>query len=212
MKHFLYRLYEGRLLQEVRGGELPRHIGLILDGNRRYARERGYSSILEGHQRGAEKLEEVLGWCEELEIRMVTVWIFSTENVSRSQEEVDGLLELIEKKMCEIAQDPKVHRKRMRIRAIGKMERLPASTVKAIQEAEEATRDYDAFFLNVAVGYGGRQEIADALVNMLREKSGRGLLLDRIIDEISIDEIGKYLYTYELPDPDLIIRTSGRFD
>ena len=209
VKHLLYRLYEGRLLQEVRGGELPGHIGLILDGNRRYARERGYSSILEGHRRGAEKLEEVLSWCEELEIRMVTVWIFSTENVSRSQEEVDGLLELIEKKMYETAKDPKVHRKRMRIRAIGKMELLPAATVKAIQEAEEATRDYDSFFLNVAVGYGGRQEIADAVTNMLREKSARGLPVDRIIDEISMDEIGKYLYTYELPDPDLIIRTSG---
>lgn len=209
IKDLVYRLYEGRLLQDVRVGELPHHIGLILDGNRRYARERGYSSILEGHQRGAEKVEEVLGWCEELEIRMVTVWIFSTENVSRTQEEVDGLLELIEKKMYEIAKDPKVHRKRMRIRAIGKMELLPASTVKAIQEAEDATRDYDAFFLNVAVGYGGRQEIADAVASMLREKWGKGLPTDRIIDEISIDEIGKHLYTYELPDPDLIIRTSG---
>src|SRR5574337_933543 len=116
-KQLLYRLYEGRLLQEVRGGELPRHIGLILDGNRRYARERGYSTLLEGHRRGAEKLEEVLNWCEELAIGMVTVWIFSTENVSRSQEEVDGLLGLIEKKMRDIARDPKVHRKQMRIRA-----------------------------------------------------------------------------------------------
>jgi short-chain Z-isoprenyl diphosphate synthase len=209
LKQLLYRLYEGRLFQEVQGGELPRHIGLILDGNRRYARERGYSNILEGHRRGAEKLEEVLGWCEELEIRMVTVWIFSTENVSRSQEEVDGILELIEKKMREIALDPKVHRKRMRIRAIGKMELLPESTVKAIKEAEEATRDYDAFFLNVAVGYGGRQEIADAVATMLRDKSEKSLPLDRIIEEISVDEIGKYLYAEDLPDPDLIIRTSG---
>ncbi len=209
LKNLLYRLYQSRLLQEVRAGTLPRHIGLILDGNRRYARERGYLNILEGHQRGAEKLEEVLGWCEELEIRMVTVWIFSTENVSRTQQEVDGLLELIEKKMYEIAQDPKVHSKRMRIRAIGNMELLPASTVKAIREAEDATRDYDAFSLNVAVGYGGRQEIADAVAAMLRDKSDRGLTLDRIIDEISVDEIGKYLYTYDLPDPELIIRTSG---
>ena len=208
-KQLLYRLYEGRLFQEVRGGELPRHIGLILDGNRRYAREYGYSTILEGHRMGAEKLEEVLNWCEELEIRMVTVWIFSTENVSRSQEEVDGLLALIEKKMHDIARDPKVHRKRMRIRAIGKMELLPSSTVKAIHEAEEATRDYDAFFLNVAVGYGGRQEIADAIAAMLRDKSAKGVPLEKIIDDISIDEIGKYLYTYDLPDPDLIIRTSG---
>ncbi len=208
-KHLLYRLYEGRLFQEVRGGELPRHIGLILDGNRRYARERGYSTLLEGHRRGAEKLEEVLNWCEELAIRMVTVWIFSTENVSRSQEEVNGLLALIEKKMHDIARDPKVHRKRMRIRAIGKMELLPQSTVKAIQEAEDATRDYDAFCLNVAVGYGGRQEIADAIATMLRDKMARMVPLEQIIDEISIDEIGKYLYTYDLPDPDLIIRTSG---
>jgi short-chain Z-isoprenyl diphosphate synthase len=209
VKHLLYRVYEDRLLREVRGGMLPRHIGLILDGNRRYAKSRGYSNILEGHQRGADKLEEVLGWCEELQIKMVTVWIFSTENVSRSQEEVDGLLELIEKKMYEIARDPKVHRKRMRIRAIGKMELLPPSTVKAIREAEDVTRDYDAFCLNVAVGYGGRQEIADAVVAMLQHKSSRGVALDRIIDEVTVDEIGKYLYTDDLPDPDLIIRTSG---
>lgn len=209
LKHLLYRLYEGRLLKEVEDGELPRHIGLILDGNRRFARERGYSNILEGHKRGAEKLEEVLSWCEELAIKMVTVWIFSTENISRSQEEVEGLLALIEKKMRDIARDPKVHRKRMRIRAIGKMDFLPRSTVQAIHEAEEATRDYDAFFLNVAVGYGGRQEIADAVAALLRDKSARGVPVERIIADISIDEIGKHLYTYDLPDPDLIIRTSG---
>jgi short-chain Z-isoprenyl diphosphate synthase len=97
----------------------------------------------------------------------------------------------------------------MRIRAIGKMELLPPSTVKAIKEAEEATREYDGFFLNVAVGYGGRQEIADAVATMVRDKSEKSIPLDRIIDEISVDEIGKYLYTDDLPDPDLIIRTSG---
>src|SRR3989304_2572626 len=99
LKHLLYRLYEGRLFQEVQGGELPRHIGLILDGNRRYARAHGYSNILEGHRRGADKLEEVLNWCEELEIRMVTVWILSTETVSRSQEGGEGLLGWIGQKM-----------------------------------------------------------------------------------------------------------------
>lgn len=205
----LYYAYERRLAREIRTLDLPQHIGLILDGNRRYARRMKLSSIIEGHERGAQKVEEVLGWCEEFQIRMVTVWILSTENLSRSPDEVEELLELIERKMHETARSPRVHEKRMRIRAIGKWELLPESTRAAFREAEEATHDYDQFFLNIAVGYGGREEIADAFRNLLREKAARGETAEGIADAISVDEIGKYLYTYDLPDPDLIIRTSG---
>lgn len=209
IKGLIYRFYEKRLLREVKGDKMPRHIGLILDGNRRYARERGLGDVLEGHRRGAEKLEEVLEWCEELQIRMVTIWILSTENLHRSPQETEGLLALIERKMREIAKDPRVHQRRMRIRPIGTLELLPESTRQAIREAEAATQGYDAFFLNVAVGYGGRQEIVDAVKSLLRSRLERGESLPQVIEEICVDEISKHLYTYDLPDPDLIIRTSG---
>jgi short-chain Z-isoprenyl diphosphate synthase len=209
LSKILYRLYQRRLLAEIGRGKLPQHIGLILDGNRRYARSIGLRDIIDGHRRGAQKLEEVLNWCEELDIRMVTIWILSTENLQRPPEELDGLLGLIEHKMRDTATDPKIHAKRMRIRAIGKLEILPESLRAAIRQAEEATREYDRFCLNVAVGYGGRQEIVDAVQSLLRERQAQGMDLGRAIAEVTADNVSKYVYTYDLPDPDLIIRTSG---
>jgi undecaprenyl diphosphate synthase len=152
----MYHVYERRLQREIEAEKLPQHVGLILDGNRRYARSIGLMSILEGHRLGAKKLEEVLTWCEELNIRMVSIWILSTENLQRAPEELAGLVQLIENRLRDAAHDPKTHTKRMRIRAIGKLELLPESLRDAIREAEEATKEYDSFFLNVAVGYGGR--------------------------------------------------------
>lgn len=209
LQNLIYRLYTRRLEEEVRRGRLPHHIGLILDGNRRFAREMGFVDVVEGHRRGADKVEEVLNWCEELGIRMVTIWILSTENLSRPPEELNALLALIERKLREAAVDPKIHRKQLRIRAIGRLEMLPPSTREAIRVAEEATRDYENFFLNVAVGYGGRQEIADGVASLMLERAAQGQDLASLAEEVSPDLIGKYLYTYELPDPDLIIRTSG---
>jgi short-chain Z-isoprenyl diphosphate synthase len=209
LRRLLYHLYERRLEQEIQGQKLPQHVGLILDGNRRYARSVGLNDILDGHRLGANKLEEVLNWCEELNIRMVSIWILSTENLQRSPEEVAALVRLIENKLRDAARDPKTHTKRMRIRAIGKLELLPESLRDAIREAEHATEGYDGFFLNVAVGYGGRQEIVDGIQNLLRERLTRGTSLEAAIEDVTADNLGKYLYTYDLPDPDLIIRTSG---
>ena len=209
LRNLLYRLYERRLQREIEAEKLPQHVGLILDGNRRYARSIGLMSILEGHRLGAKKLEEVLTWCEELNIRMVSIWILSTENLQRAPEEVAGLVQLIANRLRYAAHDPKTHTKRMRIRAIGKLELLPESLREAIREAEETTKEYDSFFLNVAVGYGGRQEIVDAVQSLLRDRLQRGAGLDAAIEDVTSDNVGKYLYTYDLPDPDLIIRTSG---
>jgi short-chain Z-isoprenyl diphosphate synthase len=209
LRRLLYHLYERRLQQEIQGQKLPQHVGLILDGNRRYARSVGLNDILDGHRLGANKLEEVLNWCEELNIRMVSIWILSTENLQRSPEEVAALVRLIENKLRDAARDPKTHTKRMRIRAIGKLELLPESLRDAIREAEHATEGYDGFFLNVAVGYGGRQEIVDGIQNLLRERLARGTSLEAAIEDVTADNLGKYLYTYDLPDPELIIRTSG---
>jgi len=207
----LYRLYERRLLWEVRGGAMPRHIGLILDGNRRYARELGLGDPLEGHRRGADRLERVLDWLEELEIRIITIYVLSTENLSRPPEELQGLLSLIETKMRGVVTDRKIHGKGVRVRAVGQLGLLPASVQEAIRAAEEATAGYGNFFLNIAVGYGGRQEIADAVRALLQERLRQGMAPDRAVGEITPEAIGKYLYTYDLPDPDLIIRTSGEF-
>ncbi len=142
---------------------MPRHIGLILDGNRRYARELGLEDPLAGHRIGADKLEEVLDWLEELQIRITTLFALSTENLTRSPTELNGLLDLIEAKMRSVAVDPKIHRKEVRIRAVGRVDLLPASLQDAIAVAEEATRAHERFYLNIAVWYGGRQEITDAV-------------------------------------------------
>ena len=209
IKDLIYRFYSNKLLSEVKSIPPPRHIGLILDGNRRYAIERGLKTITEGHKRGADKLDEVLSWCDELKIRNITVWVFSTENVSRSQKEVKELLEVIEGKIQQLVQDPLTHTRRMKIKAIGKMELLPESTQKVIREAEEATRGYDNLSLTIALGYGGRQEIADALKDLVKNKLINGASLEDIIRNVTPNEIGRHLYTLDLPDPDLIIRTSG---
>ena len=209
LSSILYRLYERRLLAEIRRQSLPRHIGLILDGNRRFARQLGLAEIIQGHKRGAAKLEEALEWCEELGIRMVTIWILSTENLMRPPEELGGLLSLIERKMRQVAVGPKIHGRQVRIRAIGRLDVLPSSLRDAIRAAEEATANYENFCLNVAVGYGGRQEVVDAVQSLLRDWGGQGMSLGEIADRLTADVIGKYLYTYDLPDPDLIIRTSG---
>jgi len=206
----LYRLYERRLSSEVSRGDMPQHIGLILDGNRRFARQLGLSDLIQGHERGAAKLEEVLEWCEDLGIRMVTIWILSTENLTRSPEELEPLLSLIERRMRDVAVDPKIHRRQVRVRAIGQLELLPPSLRDSIRKAEEATASYENFYLNVAVGYGGRQEVVDAFKGLLHDWEKEGLTPGQIAERLTADVIGKYLYTYDLPDPDLIIRTSGK--
>jgi len=209
LKFLLYHLYERRLMRQLCQEPLPQHIGLILDGNRRFARLLGLSDVIQGHQRGAAKLEDALGWFEELGIPMVTIWILSTENLSRPPDELNGLLSLIDQRMRAAAVDPKIHRRQVRIRAIGQLDLLPASLREAIRIAEEATADHGKFFLNVAVGYGGRQEVVDAVKGLLRDRGREGLSPEQIADRLTADSIGKYLYTYDLPDPDLIIRTSG---
>jgi len=205
----LYCLYERKLLVEIREHSLPRHIGLILDGNRRFIRQLGVMGALQGHGRGAAKLEEALEWCAELGIQMVTIWILPTENLMRPPEELGELLSLIERKLRHAAVDPKIHRRQVRIRTIGKLDLLPESLRDTIRVAEEATAHYEKFSLNIAVGYGGRQEVVDAIHGLLHEWGRQGLTLSEIADRATAEAIGKYLYTYDLPDPDLIIRTSG---
>lgn len=205
----LYWAYERRLTRLVEAKSMPRHVGVILDGNRRHGRQRGVRDPREIYRRGAEKLDEMLDWCVDLRIAAVTLWVFSTENLKRTPEEVSGILAAIEAKIAALAADPLTRRHGIRVRAIGRLDVLPQSLVAAIRAAEAATSSHDAMTLTIAVAYGGREEIADAVRGLLGEHSAQGASLAETIDHVTPANIARYLYTADLPDPDLIIRTSG---
>jgi short-chain Z-isoprenyl diphosphate synthase len=209
MTSLLYYLYERRLLHKVRHRHVPRHVGIILDGNRRYARERGLVDPLEAYELGARKLDDVLEWCAQLSVPAVSLWVFSTENLRRPAAEVSGILSAVESKLIQLARNPRIHRLGVRVRAVGKLELLPDSTLAAIREAEEATIAHRTMVLTIAVAYGGRQEIADAVQALLRDRAKQGKDIEAMIEGITQEAIGRYLYAADLPDPDLIIRTSG---
>ncbi len=201
--HPLYGLYERRLAAGLPRDRMPRHVGVILDGNRRWARSIGLSTA-SGHRRGADKIAEVLGWCEEVGVEVVTLWMLSTDNLSRDAAELGPLLEIIEDTVGELATT-----RRWRLQPMGSLDMLPVSTTKALKAAEDATVDVDGLHVNVAVGYGGRDEIADAVRSYLRENAERGASLDDLASDFDVEHIAAHLYTRGQPDPDLVIRTSG---
>jgi len=204
MAEVAYQAYERLLLEEVKKGPIPRHVAIIMDGNRRFARLFGMDSI-EGHRKGREKLEEVLEWCRDLGIRILTVYAFSTENFKRREEEVRYIMDMLRDGLYRVADDERTHRYRIRVRVIGRKHLLPEDVRKAAEYAEERTKDYSDFHLNLAVAYGGRQEIVDAIKKIAEKvKSGE---LD--VEDIDEDVVRQHLYTEDLPDPDLILRTSG---
>ncbi len=198
------RATERRLLAQIVREPVPKHLAIIMDGNRRFAEERGLN-VREGHERGKDRLEELLNWCLEVGIRILTVYALSTENLNRPKSEVDSLMELFERSFREIATDERVHRHRIRVRAIGKRSVLPERVRAAIDVAEAATRDYDQYFYNVAIAYGGRDEIVEAIRSLAREVAS-GRLAPEAIDAATVS---RHLYTADLPDPDLVFRTSG---
>jgi short-chain Z-isoprenyl diphosphate synthase len=205
----LYYLYERHLLRQIGAKATPRHVGIILDGNRRYARAQGLPKPAAVYHLGAHKLDDLLQWCAELDIPTVTLWVFSTDNLRRPPAEVSGILSAIETKLGQLAANPRMQRLGVRVRAVGRLELLPDNTLAAIRAAEAATAGRRALTLTIAVAYGGRQEIADAVQALLRERAKHGDALEEIIEGVTEDAIGRYLYAPDLPDPDLIIRTSG---
>jgi short-chain Z-isoprenyl diphosphate synthase len=208
MKNVLYRLYERRLLREIEHQPLPHHLGLILDGHRRFARSTGVSNA-EGYARGADKTEEVLHWCAALGIRTVTLWLLSTENLGRDPHEVGAILEVIEERIAAWVDEGLARRLALRIRLIGNLELLPASAFEVLTRAEARTREHTGMRVNVAVGYGGRQEIVDAVRSYLRERQVQNEPVESMVEGLTVDAVAKYLYAYDCSDPDLIIRTSG---
>jgi short-chain Z-isoprenyl diphosphate synthase len=209
MLRLLYWLYEVRLGRQIRTHPVPRHVGIILDGNRRYARKHGLADARQAYDLGAEKLDDVLAWCADLAIPAVTLWVCSIDNLKRPQTEVAGILSAVEAKISALATDPAIHRRHVRVKAVGRLDLLPPSTVAVLREAEQATAGHDALTLTIAIAYGGREEIADAVRDLLRDKVQQGANLNAIVEEITPSAIDSHLYTVGLPDPDLIIRTSG---
>lgn len=209
MFRLLYYLYARRLVSDVMRRPTPRHVGIILDGNRRHGRSRGITEPRELYDLGAKKLDEVLEWCAELGIPTVTLWVFSTDNFQRPAEEISGILGSIEAKLTALAGDPAIHRRRVRVRAIGCLAMLPEPVLAAIGAAERATAGYDGLELNIAVAYGGRQEITDAVRGLLKCMVAKQSTLVEAIEQITPESIACHLYTAGRPDPELIIRTSG---
>jgi short-chain Z-isoprenyl diphosphate synthase len=209
MLRLLYYLYARRLAREVARRPAPRHVGIILDGNRRHGRSLGLTDSREVYDLGAHKLDAVLDWCAELAIPTVTLWVLSTDNFRRPPAEVSGILGAIANKLDALSRDPAIHRRRVRVRAIGCLEMLPQPVLQAIANAEAATAGYDGMDLNIAVAYGGRQEISDAVRGLLTGMAASGGNLAEAIAVVSPETIAGHLYTAGLPDPDLIIRTSG---
>ncbi|KYH39662.1 MAG: UDP diphosphate synthase [Candidatus Bathyarchaeota archaeon B63] len=202
----VYRVYEKWLWHQVKNNPKPEHIGIILDGNRRWALNRSLDPHL-GYHYGADKTEEMLKWCLDLGVRSVTLYVFSTENFKRPREEVEELMKLFEERFHKIMESGEVHKHKVRIKAIGRLNLLPERLQNVIKKVEEETKDYDKHFLNFAIAYGGRAEIIDAARKIAR-KIIKGELSIEDIDENLFED---NLYTSHLPkqDPDLIIRTSG---
>lgn len=201
---FFYKLYEQRLYSEIKNRPMPHHIGIILDGNRRASRRLGID-YKEGYELGAKKLEEVLNWCWELNIKVVSVWVFSTDNFKRPKDQVATIMKLAKEKLIRIRNDERVHKNKLKINVIGRRELLPKDVQEEIKKTENATKDYTDYTLNICMAYGGRAELVDAIKKLVK-KVNEGHIKP---EEISEELINEHLYTKGLPDPDLIIRTSG---
>ena len=201
----VYKPYEAELEKEVREGSIPEHVAIIMDGNRRYAKEVMGEEATQGHVKGRDKFEDVTRWCLELGVKYLTVYAFSVENFSRKQEEVDMLMDLISAALIDLADSEEVQRYRPRIRVIGDRSLVPEKLCNAVEYAENKTKDFDGCCLSIAIAYGGRQEIVEA-VREISKKVKEGEI---DIDDINEDMLSDHLFTREIPDPDLVLRTSG---
>ncbi|MFF0147663.1 short-chain Z-isoprenyl diphosphate synthase [Amycolatopsis sulphurea] len=200
----VYSIYGRRLIQQA-GGKHPRHIAIMLDGNRRWAREAGFANVADGHRAGAQKISAFLSWCREAEVEVVTMWLLSTDNLNRDPDELTPLLKIITD-VTDNLSEPGVP---WRLRIVGALDLLPVEVAKKLTEAAERTSDRVGMEVNIAVGYGGRQEIADAVRKLLLQQADEGTSIRELAKILDVDHISEHLYTSGQPDPDLIIRTSG---
>lgn len=198
-----YDLYERRLLRRLTPDRIPEHIGVMCDGNRRWAKAFG-GEATGGYAAGADKIEDFLGWCDQLQVKLVTLWLLSTDNLARPAEEIEPLMRVIENLVDSLAAE-----RRWQINPVGALDLLPAATAVRLKTAAESTSDVDGMTVNIAVAYGGRRELADAVRSLLHEHAAQGTTIEELAEFLDVEHIAEHLYTRGQPDPDLVIRTSG---
>ncbi len=191
------------MVRRLPADRIPQHVGVMLDGNRRWAKAVG-ADTADGYRAGAANIEPLLEWCEEVGVKVVTLWLLSTDNLNRPADQLAGLLGIIENAVSTLAAEH-----RWRLHPVGALDLLPAETAERLKAAEEATSDVDGLLVNIAVGYGGRREIADAVRSLLHEQAALGRTIEELAEVIDVEHIAEHLYTKGQPDPDLVIRTSG---
>jgi short-chain Z-isoprenyl diphosphate synthase len=208
IKAVVYPFYEKRLLQQLEGVDIPRHIGVAVDGNRRWSKENpsseGDVSTARGHRAGAEKIFDLLQWAEKSHVEVVTIWLLSNQNLNRPAEELVNLLQIIGEFVERLAASGQ-----WKVHAVGSLELLPPELRTRIDAAVATTHSYEGMVVNVAVGYGGRNEIVDSVKALILDESHHGKTPAEIAEGLNAEKISQYLYTAHLPDPDLLIRTSG---
>ena len=203
VRDLAYRLYERRVEASLSPQSIPRHVGVMCDGNRRWARSAGLADVSSGHQAGADKIFEVLQWCRQMGVEVVTLWLLSTDNLTRPAAELEPLLRIIEDTVRGlVAQN-------WHVNPMGALDLLPAGTAQVLKDAAEATSAQTGLLVNVAVCYGGRREIADAVRSLLQDHATRGTTIEQLAEILDVEHIAEHLYTAGQPDPDLVIRTSG---
>jgi short-chain Z-isoprenyl diphosphate synthase len=201
----VYSVYERRLRQQLAGRPVPRHVAVMLDGNRRWARAAGLEDVNHGHLAGASHIESLLAWCAEAGVDHVTLWLLSTDNLHRDPSELVPLLQIIEG----VADMLSAEAEPWQVNVVGALDLLPAPTAAALKAAEERSAGKTGLTVNLAVGYGGRREIADAVRSLLHEHAEAGTSIEELAEIIDVEHIADHLYTKGQPDPDLVIRTSG---
>jgi short-chain Z-isoprenyl diphosphate synthase len=199
-----YKIYERRLEYLLTQSQVPRHVGVMCDGNRRWARSAGFPDVSSGHRKGADKIFELLDWCRDAGVEVVTLWLLSTDNlVARPESEIEPLLAIIEDTVRElVAQN-------WRVKPVGALDMLPGEMAQVLKSAQDETADRPGLLVNVAVCYGGRREIADAVRSLLFEQATKGTTIEELAEILDVEHIAEHLYTAGQPDPDLVIRTSG---
>jgi short-chain Z-isoprenyl diphosphate synthase len=201
----LYRLYQRRLRREIEPGSVPKHIAVIVDGNRRWAKQRLQERAAFGHRAGAKKVPEFLGWCEEAGVDTVTLYLLSADNLgARDRQELEDLFGIIGELAAQLAENP-----RWRVKHVGSCDGLSSELADALRDAEQRTADHEGLHVNLAVGYGGRSEITAAVRDIIAEHQAAGGTIDTLAEHLTPENIGEHLWTRGQADPDLMIRTSG---
>ncbi|MFN8076679.1 MAG: isoprenyl transferase [Kineosporiaceae bacterium] len=203
IREAMYAAYERRLSRRLGPSAVPRHVGVILDGNRRWAKL-SRTDTATGHRAGAARILDFLGWCEDVGVEVVTLWLLSTDNFARPKPELDALLTIIDDAVASIAAP-----RRWKVHPVGALDLLPDPLPARLKEYEAATRDVEGLHVNVAIGYGGRREIADAVRSLLLEAAASGTSIEELAEILDVEHIAEHLYTRGQPDPELVIRTSG---